>query len=962
MIIETTALISIGTWIGTKISDKGFDEIFKKVTSKEFDQKFYEKVNNAAKELQKDHPDALGGNIEYLFKHEDVINEIIKILFVDAKINIEIIEEKFDNRTLPDTFLLEFFSHLREELHKDHFFREILENKKLFLTIIGINKNLKEFLQVSKLTADEISDIKSLLEEKFKNNFSLKDFLKEYRNCVINNYSKLNFIGLGLDLSIKRGKKKKLEELYVEPTFSLEEKDFEKWNKSLPHLSTGQTINLKDIFNVDDNLVILGNPGSGKSILTKFITLKILQKDHNIFSQNEILDNVVFRIELRKYHAFKKEEKEGIIKYLRNLIELEFGNINLSIDNLNHILNNCKSLIIFDGLDEIFDITEKHEITNDIENFIAVHNQVKVIVTSRFIGYDDAALKEESVTKLTINEFNDEQVVNYIRNWYTAEEENETDRNKEINDLISKKNLISQEIISNPLLLSLIVILYRNNLKVPESKLEIYQSCTKTLVDKWDHSKNLKISLPETIYKRKDAVFADLAYWQYKELSTKEGKITYSRAKNTVAKSLTEKLKEVDEYTCDIYAEQFLEYAQNRSLYFDNNFTHKTFLEYFTAFWIFSNIEKKHKKKQRDELIEKYVTSSYWHIVLELLINLIDKDQADNEIIDDLIIYQLEKNIKSAIFFLQVFKGIQNVSISIYDRIVDINIELLLENYMSLTNEDKISYRDRFSSSFFVLAEHYEDFRFKERIESIIKSKIIQSPKDNNLLSLYLELNKATEFRKNREEIQKESDELLNKFDSTIIKKDPWNYIINTLDYCSLDFKKNPTTYAKEFLELFGVSDFKNELSAKFSNIGYIPFITICFGELLKNKNPQQLKKFVSILNDYKITPKESMTILFKFPFFNLPEKNLKQLLKNFNSIEEPGYVTLLIPMMVFVRFRRTADSVQIKGFQNDLEILNNKTVKRHLNYILDLDNDRDSVHNYINKKLKLDPNNVRFF
>lgn len=958
MLIETTTLLSIGAWIGTKIWDKGFDEILKKVTTKEFDEKFYQKVSLAARKLQQDHPDALGGNIEYLFKHEDVVNEITKILFIDAKINLEIIKERFDNKTLPDTFLLEFFTHLRDELHKDYFFREILENKKLYLTVVGINKNLEEFLQISKLTSSQISSIQNILRERFRSSFSYGEFIKEYKNCVINNYSKLNFIGLGLDLTIKRGKKKKLEDLYVEPKFSIEEKDLEKWNGVCDNLDSDPIIGLNEIFNIDDNLVILGNPGSGKSILTKFITLKILKKDQDIFLNKEILENIAFRIELRKYHAFKKEEKEGIIKYLRNLIELEFGNINLSIDNLDHILNNYKTLIIFDGLDEIFDISEKIEITNDIENFISVYNKVKVIITSRFIGYDDAALKEESVTKLTINEFNDDQIINYITNWYTAEEENELDRKKEINDLISKKNLISKEIISNPLLLSLIVILYRNNLKLPESKLEIYQSCTKTLVDKWDHSKNLKIILTEAIYKRKDTVFADLAYWQYKELSTKTGKITYSRAKNTVARSLTEKLKDIDEYTNDIYAEQFLEYAQNRSLYFDNNFTHKTFLEYFTAFWIFSNIEKKHKKNERDKLIETYVTSSYWHIVLELLINLIDKDQADNEIIDDLVIHQLDKNPKSAVFFLQIFRSIQNISISVYQKIIEINIDILLDNYLKRIDKERFHYRDPFSSPFFIMAEHFDNPILKNHIKDIITTRITQSPNNSNLISLYLELIKNRSLKRSPKE---STEKPVRPFEYELVQNDAWNYLITLMDFDHVEFKKRPLFYSQKFVDLFGVSKFKDELSAKFSNFGYIPFITICFGEIL-NGSAKQLNKFINILDQNDIKTDEFVEIIFRFPFFRFPDKNIKQLVKNLNSIEHQKYLNFLVPV-IFKKYRKAnVESKKIEILQKEFESLNNKSLKSHLHYVLDYKNDIGTVTNYISKELNIDSNEIDIY
>ncbi|WP_206666459.1 hypothetical protein, partial [Peribacillus simplex] len=60
-------------------------------------------------------------------------------------------------------------------------------------------------------------------------------------------------------------------------------------------------------------------------------------------------------------------------------------------------------------------------------------------------------------------------------------------------------------------------------------------------------------------------------------------------------------------------------------IYFDNNFTHKTFHEYYTALYIFQNSDAKGNKDLRDEIINKYITNSYWFIVLELLISMIDE-------------------------------------------------------------------------------------------------------------------------------------------------------------------------------------------------------------------------------------------------------------------------------------------------------------------------------------------------
>ena len=950
MIIETTALISIGTWLGNKLLDKGFDSIHNKVTSKTFNDKFYEKVNNASIILQSNHPDALGGNIEYFFKHEDIFNELIKLLFVNSKVDLKVIEEKFDIKTLPDNFILEFINLLKEELYKDQFFCEILSNKEIYLISLGLNKKIEDVLKISSLSYDEIKKLKELLESKFQSNFSFSSFLSKYRKCLINNYSQLNFIGLGLDLSVKKGKRKKLEDLFVKPSFHVDEVNLKILRKVNPEFNEESKIPLDKIFNFDKHLIILGNPGSGKSIFTKFISLKLIQNEKLVFENKAITESIPFRIELRKYHAFKKDQNEGLIKYLRFLLELEYGFPNISTEDVQQVLKEKKTVVIFDGLDEIFDLNDKLLIKNDIENFIAQHKNAKAIITSRIIGYDDTALKESEMLKLIINNFDDNQIQEYIKNWYLIEEDDEQIREKEINDFLAKKELIDNELISNPLLLSLIVILYRNNLKVPESKLEIYQSCTKTLVDKWDHSKGMEINLSDEIYKRKDTVFADLAYWQYKELSKKDGKVTYQRAKNTVARSLTEKLKIADDFTSDLFSEQFLLYAQKRSLYFDNNFTHKTFLEYFTAFWIFSNIEKKHKKEERDNLIKEYIISPYWHIVLELLINLIDKDQADNEIIDDLIKHQLNENEESATFFLQIFNTIQNVSNSTFEDIVSQAIHGLLKK--NVKEKKTENYRNRQSSPFYLLAKHFENESLRQLIEKCIKDIKLDeknSHDDNLLLSLYLELIHESEKFEDFE-INNEENDTINSFSKKTIHQDPINYVMFEFKFNRVDFNLNPISFATDFLRNFKKESFSDHLKSKFSNFRYFPIQFICLRNVLFNSNHNLLNDYFSLIEKHNIPITDLLKDCFSNLFFFRNEDDFKNLIGNLNLLKNKDNLILLVPIFYKIRFGDNYH--RQKKFEPNLEellkLLEDESFSNKMEFIIDSKNKKTKVKSYI--------------
>jgi hypothetical protein len=738
-----TLLIPFSTWLLEKIGEKAFEKITSSFDSTKIDKRFKVAVLKTVKESQAKYPSVLGNSIEDFFTHGEVYEELYKLLFKDARIDTKIIKEHFDLGTLPMGFIDDFLQTLKRNCLADIQLNEILSNNNIYVSILGISQDTSRIAQISFLSLEEIKKIRELLLDKFNHEFDVSTFLKRYSKAAIKVLSELNFLGLGVKSHIKKNRKK-LSDVYVKPVFTLNhEKDPQtivSVDKQLTFFEPDELIQVDKIFNYSTNLVILGNPGSGKSVLVKYLMCNILEDGcDKLIENNEIHNRIPLRVELRKYFQFKKQTNEGLVKYLIKSIESDYGIINITEENIESIFKEAKILIFFDGLDEIFNATDKLNITHDIETLLQNYSNVLCVVTSRLIGYEEANLSKENFIELKILDFNDEQIIDYANKWYLQEENDAETRTKEVADFLKLYKSIDEELIRNPLLLSLIIILFRNNLKLPESKLEIYQSCTKTLVEKWDLTKELKIELPDEIAKKKETLFADLAFWQYEKLSSDNVKITNSLAISTIADSITNKLKITDDWIiAESYAEQFMYYALKRSLYFDNNFTHKTFLEYFTAYWIFSNIEKKHKTDERNEIISKYVDVAFWAIVLELLINMIDQDQPDTEIIDGLFSYQIEAKTSSIAFLLEITSSIKNISHSTISDLVYAAINLLISSPKKI-KRGSIENRHFQSLILFVNNNENQQKIFKQAFYQFTKLDLTNSS-FKNLLFLYLEM------------------------------------------------------------------------------------------------------------------------------------------------------------------------------------------------------------------------------
>lgn len=690
------AIPSFALWLGEKIADKGFDRVANELTNDEVDKAFVKAIELTASQMQSEYPDILGNSIKDFFIDKIVYEELYKMLFFHQSISIEIIENQFEIEALPSNFILDFITKLKNNLMQLRTFDEILKNKEIFFLLQKSNTSLKTISDNTELTVEELREIKNILSQRarIKNSFDYKSFMSIYGKNILTTIGTVNFIGLGVDPSIKKGKRKDIKDIFVMPRLEFNSQHCTEDDPLMPHfLDLERQIEFYQPLFKKGNYVILGNPGAGKSMLIKYLMCDIIDKR---LCDYRGLAYIPFRIELRKYHAYKMAKVgNNLLSYIPILLQDEYSMPSISEENIKDLLENKNTIMFFDGLDEIFNVADKEIVKQDIENFHNIYSNVKSITTSRVIGYNEVKL-DETFKEVQIAPFSIEQIEEYTRKWYNLEEENDDIRETEINDFISKVKNIDKELISTPLFLSLIVILFRNNLKIPDSKLEIYQSCTNTLVDKWDANKRLKIDIDGRILQRKESLLSDLAFWQYQlESDKKSPQITYSNAKKEIENSLLLK-KLADESNVSVQAEHFLGYIHNRSIYFDNNFTHKTFLEYYAAYWLYANYEKKHKIDARNNIIRERSSNAYWYVVLELFLNMIDKDQADTEILDALML-TLKQESDCIPFMLYVIPSIQNISESVQTKVYYKAITYLLDSCEKSRLQRDSVFRDVFS-------------------------------------------------------------------------------------------------------------------------------------------------------------------------------------------------------------------------------------------------------------------------
>ena len=156
------------------------------------------------------------------------------------------------------------------------------ENIKNDLILVINNTNIKQQIKpidisiwLNKYTdiGTHFFNMKVILQnEPLNGENNLIKFIEDYYNIANSKFSEVNFIGLDLKKGRNAPTDISIEDIYVNPLFKKLEV-----RKTEGNGNNGKLLKYSDILlSTDKNLVILGEPGAGKSLLVKDIILRII--------------------------------------------------------------------------------------------------------------------------------------------------------------------------------------------------------------------------------------------------------------------------------------------------------------------------------------------------------------------------------------------------------------------------------------------------------------------------------------------------------------------------------------------------------------------------------------------------------------------------------------------------------------------------------------------------------------
>jgi hypothetical protein len=380
-----------------------------------------------------------------------------------------------------------------------------------------------------------------------------------------------------------------IEKLYVEPWLE------KRQNVPYPrHEDQPEIVLLSKVRSNRQRTAILGQPGVGKSTLSNKLAFDAST------SAAWSSDPVTFVVILRDLYSDRGGQGMSFVRYMTHYCRSQYQIAAASPELIEHLLLSGRLDVVFDGLDEITDATDYQHTVHAIEAFCLEYKAAGVIVTSRPYGFEPRRFPDFETYEL--KPFDSHQVATYVGNWLSVDDGVSHSEALRYTDEFLSQSAGADDLRRVPLLLTLMCYIFRTEGYVPQSRSEVYERCAMLYFRDWDKRRKVRADPrlaelpPDLILK----VFSAIAFGIQADREQLNAGITSPDLVELIRIYLyrQEVLSAEDESEVSRSLAEFAtgrawmlhshgRDRQNRSLY---QFTHRTFLEYFTAEYLIKHV------------------------------------------------------------------------------------------------------------------------------------------------------------------------------------------------------------------------------------------------------------------------------------------------------------------------------------------------------------------------------------
>ena len=326
------------------------------------------------------------------------------------------------------------------------------------------------------------------------------------------------------------------------------------------------TSSISELFDKKQFITLIGNAGSGKSTIVKYLFLNAVDSKFKI----------PIKVELRYLNDFNGT----VIDFIKDRI-FKLSRLATHERIIERLMSSGDFVFFLDGYDEI-NSTKKEKITKEIDDLVKLYNKNNYLLTSR--PYTEIDLLP-LFHNFEVCELSDEDINSFIKKQIPIEEKELCDKITEA--VNSQENVSYKSFLSNPLLLSMFILTFQSYSSIPQKRSEFYSQVFDALFSVHDSMSKLAFVREKQSGLSKEQIveilklFSFLSYFDEQFIFSGiylEDKFKFIKEKKKNINFDNDKLINDLQVAIGILNKEGTDYT----------FPHRSLQEYFAAIYIFS--------------------------------------------------------------------------------------------------------------------------------------------------------------------------------------------------------------------------------------------------------------------------------------------------------------------------------------------------------------------------------------
>ncbi len=317
----------------------------------------------------------------------------------------------------------------------------------------------------------------------FDPSFNFRTFTTHYCEEVVRDKEHVNLLGFPPEALRERDAKAniRLADLFV-PTVFRKQQDREKRTELAP------------LLNSEKSVLVLGDPGMGKTMLLLFLALLHARGSATLPNYTPPPRRIPIFISLREYALAEQDAR----KEQKNFLLLDYLTLHYktkrNLDSAHPVffeaaLRMGEAIVLLDGLDEVGSSAARKQMAARLRDLRREYPGCPIWVTSRIHGYThDIALPNEEFEHVMIGALDDAQIDDFLSRWYAIQIPHDAQKQAEQKNSLRQAIFRTKQVEAlarNPLLLTLMAFVHRFLGHLPQDRGELYDKCIEMLLRSW---------------------------------------------------------------------------------------------------------------------------------------------------------------------------------------------------------------------------------------------------------------------------------------------------------------------------------------------------------------------------------------------------------------------------------------------------------------------------------------------